>query len=120
MPFTVLFYETASGSTPVEDFLERLPSRLRQKTTTFLGVLQREGPMLREPYTKSLGHGIYELRCALGSDAVRLLYFYYRDQIIIVTNGFVKKERKTPRRELKLAKDRKREIEERLEHENTR
>lgn len=114
MRHTILLYETASGGTPIEDFLERLPSRLRQKVATFLGVLQKEGPKLREPYTKPLGHGIYELRCRLGTDAVRLLYFYHQGQIIIVTNGFIKKDQKTPRKELKLARNRKREIEERL------
>lgn len=40
------------------------------------------------------------------TDIVRVLYFFDKDRIIIATNGFVKKQQKTPRSEIELAKDR--------------
>ncbi|EGL38304.1 toxin-antitoxin system, toxin component, RelE domain protein [Oribacterium sp. oral taxon 108 str. F0425] len=37
---------------------------------------------------------------------VRILYFFDEDEIIIATNGFVKKQQKTPQSEIQLAKQR--------------
>ena len=46
------------------------------------------------------------LRTILGNNIVRILYFFDEDEIIIATNGFVKKQQKTPRSEILLAKQR--------------
>ena len=62
--------------------------------------------------------GIFELRCKLGSNITRALYFFYVGQRIVVTNGFVKKTQKTPPGEIKLAKDRRKDWIERQEREN--
>ena len=96
-------YETESGSCPVGDFLGRLPSKLRRKVTTYLEVLGEGGPDLREPYTKPLGKGLFELRCQWGSESARLLFFFCGNRVIVVTNGFLKKTRKTPLRGIRLA-----------------
>ena len=61
---------------------------------------------MREPYSSSLEDGIFELRCKVGSDITRELYFFYVGRRIIVTNGFIKKTQKTPRAEIILAKKR--------------
>lgn len=45
-----------------------------------------------------------ELRTILGNNIVRILYFFDEDEIIIATNGFVKKQQKTLRSEILLAK----------------
>ena len=62
--------------------------------------------------------GIFELRCKLGSNITRALYFFYVAKRIVVTNGFVKKTQKTPPGEIKLAKDRRKDWIERQEREN--
>ncbi|MBQ6476163.1 MAG: type II toxin-antitoxin system RelE/ParE family toxin [Clostridia bacterium] len=59
---------------------------------------------LREPYSKHLSEGIFELRAQIGSDTTRVLYFFYVDRRIILTNGFIKKTQKTPKREITRAK----------------
>jgi hypothetical protein len=41
-----------------------------------IGILQEKGNMLREPYSKPLGDGIFELRAKVGSDCSRVLYFF--------------------------------------------
>lgn len=66
-------------------------------------VLQENGPSLREPYSKSLGDGIFELRAKVGSDISRVLYFFFYNQQIILTNGFIKKSNKIPRNEIEKA-----------------
>ena len=68
MKFEVEFYETADGKTPVEDFLWNLESKMRAKLVNLMEVLEDKGTDLREPYTKHLDDGIFELRCKLGSN----------------------------------------------------
>lgn len=104
MKFKIIFYETASGKIPVRDFLLQLDKKLRSKTLSLMEVLEEKGNSLREPYTKHLDDGIFELRCKLGSDLTRTLYFFYSGGNIIFTNGFVKKSAKTPAKALELAK----------------
>lgn len=61
---------------------------------------------MRKPYTESLGDGIFELRAIQGNNISRALFFFYFNQRIIVTNGFIKKQQKTPANEIQLAKER--------------
>ena len=104
--FNVIFYETEDGKTPVEDFLNSLDVKMRVKLIRLLEILEEKGTELREPYSKLLDDGIFELRCKFGSNITRTLYFFYKDGNIIITNGFVKKTQKTPLKEINLAKER--------------
>lgn len=67
-------------------------------------LLQDNGYRLREPYSKALENGIFELRIKQGNNISRIMYFFYVDQHIILTNGFIKKTQKTPRSEIEKAK----------------
>ena len=78
MKYTLEFYETETGSCPVADFLISLPAKARRKATTYFEVLEEGGPNLREPYTKHLRDGLYELRCQCGQDTMRFIFFYFR------------------------------------------
>ena len=102
--FTVEFYETAAGERPAEEFLDSLDVKMRGKLVMTLKVLQEQGNRLREPYSKHLEDGIFEVRGKVGSDISRVLYFFYYGGRIILTNGFIKKTQKTPRNELEKAK----------------
>ena len=118
MQFEVILYETADGQKPVEDFLNALDVKMRAKVVLMMELLEDKGIELREPYSKALGEGIFELRCKLGSNITRTLYFFFSGAKIIVTNGFIKKTRKTPQSELELAKARRAEYVGRMQHEN--
>jgi len=102
--FKVIFYETETGACPIEDFLSSLDLKMRVKLIGLLEILEEKGPFLREPYSKHLEDGIFELRCKQGNSLTRVLYFFYCGGTIVLTNGFVKKTQKTPRKELKSAK----------------
>ena len=103
--FLVEFYEQENGERPVEDFLNRLDIKMRSKLLMVLKVLQEKGNQLREPYSKHLEDGIFEVRGKVGNDISRVLYFFYHGGKIILTNGFIKKTQKTPRSEITKAKE---------------
>ena len=77
---------------------------MRAKLSGLIFILQEKGNILREPYSKHLDDGIFEIRCQMGNDISRVLYFFCCGKTIVLTNGFIKKSQKTPRRELELAK----------------
>ena len=104
--FSVDFFKDEDGTKPVADFIRSLNVKLRAKVIADLHLLEEYGNMAREPLSKHLGDGLFEVRSKVGSDIARLLYFFDGGRIIIVTNGFVKKQRKTPSREIELAKRR--------------
>ena len=91
MGFKVIAYEKGNGEIPVEIFLKSLDVKMRAKVFGMIGILKEKGNQLREPYSKLLDDGE-----------------------IILTNGFVKKTNKTPREEIKLAKDRRKDYIERI------
>lgn len=113
--FTAEFYEKENGSIPVEQFLHSLDKKMMAKIYGLIGILEEKGNMLREPYSKYLEEGIFELRIKSGNDIARVLYFFYYEQKIIITNGFIKKRQKTPRKEIETAKKYKKDYLSRME-----
>ena len=101
--FEVEFYEKVTGEQPVRDFLLGLDPKMRAKTVHAIELLRDNGFYLREPYSRAVRDGIFELRVKLGSNITRILYFFYVGHHIILTNGFVKKTKKTPAMELERA-----------------
>lgn len=100
------FYESADEQKPVEAFLDSLDDKMAAKLIGLLELLEEKGTELRMPISEHLTDGIFEIRCKLGSNITRTLYFFYAGRRIIVTNGFVKKSQKTPPKEIRLAKKR--------------
>ncbi|MBP3197899.1 MAG: type II toxin-antitoxin system RelE/ParE family toxin [Butyrivibrio sp.] len=104
--FVVDFYKEADGSKPLGEFVKSLNVKMKAKVVANLHLLEEYGNLAREPLSKELEDGIFELRTIEGNDIVRILYFFDKGKIIIATNGFVKKKQKTPRSEIDLAKSR--------------
>ncbi|MDO5406016.1 MAG: type II toxin-antitoxin system RelE/ParE family toxin [Eubacteriales bacterium] len=112
--FEIVFYQKMNGDSPVEDFLSSLDIKTHAKMVGLLEILEEKGNMLREPYSKHLKDGIYELRCKHGTDIRRVLYFFYCGGKIVLTNGFVKKTQKTPWMEIEKARRRRADYMERM------
>ncbi len=53
--------------------------------------------------------GLYEIRVEVGSNIFRAFAFFDKGQLIVIANGFQKKTQKTPRTEIELAKQIKKE-----------
>lgn len=103
-PFEVEFYRKADGSCPVNEFLALLDDKMRTKVMLGIDLLRLNGPAVREPYSKPLGDGIFELRTKQGNGITRILYFFFVGRKIVLTNGFVKKTEKTPPAQIATAK----------------
>ena len=101
--FEIEFYKTENGDIPILDFVQSLDIKMKAKVLRCVDILKKNGNDLREPYTKSLGNGIFELRAKQGSDISRVLYFFVIGRKIVLTNGFIKKTQKTPKNEIELA-----------------
>ena len=97
--FEIIFYEKEDGTMPAQDFLDSLDDKMRAKMI----LMKTNGNRLREPYSKPLDDGIMELRAVVGTNISRVLYFFVVGQKVILTNGFIKKTQKTPKKEITLA-----------------
>ena len=102
--FEIIFYEKEDGTMPAQDFLDSLDDKMRAKMILTVDMLKNKGNRLREPYSKPLDDGIMELRAVVGTNISRVLYFFIVGQKVILTNGFIKKTQKTPKKEITLAK----------------
>lgn len=112
--FEVEYFEKEDGTYPAEEFILSQDVKMRAKLFRLLELLEEKGNTLREPYSKSLDDGIFEIRAKQGSNITRVLYFFYIGNKIILTNGFIKKSQKTPPSEIDLAKKYWAEYEKRL------
>ncbi len=110
----VNFYKSSSGKSPIIDFLDSLSGKQAQKITWVLGIIE-ESRIVPKQYFKKLINtdNIWEVRVISSSNIFRLLGFFDGNNLVILTNGFVKKTQKTPKKEIKLAEKRKKDYLER-------
>ncbi len=100
----VYFFRQKSGKEPVRDWLKNLPPRERKIIGEDLKTVQWGWP-IGMPLVRSLGDGLWEIRTGLPKRISRVI-FCTRYNNIILLHGFIKKSRKIPPEDLKLAKRR--------------
>lgn len=98
------YYRKENGSCPFEEFVDGLPEKVQYRIMESVDTLAEGGPLLREPLSKPVGDGLFELRIISGRYASRVLYFFVYGGRAVITNGFLKKSQKTPRTELQRAR----------------
>ena len=104
MSFCVEYYELENGTCPFEEFILKQDNKMQAKIFKNLELLEIRGNELREPFSKHIEDGIFEIRNKVGNDITGIFYFFVIGQKIILTNGFIKKTQKTPKAEIALAK----------------
>jgi phage-related protein len=105
-------YERDDGQSPVEDFINGLPTKVRARVRAHLTHLQEVGNRAAAPISKAIGEGLFALRVSAGRHEVRILYAFFPGQRIVLLHGFLKKTRAIPTRELETAHARLRELQE--------
>jgi phage-related protein len=106
----VILYETAGGKCPVAEFLDSLPSKQAQKAAWVLRLIE-ELDIVPASYLKKLidTDEIWEVRVSSGNDIFRLLCFFDGQQLIVIDHAFQKKTQKTPKQDIKIAEERRKD-----------
>ena len=114
MEFTVEFYETAAGHCPVREFLDQLRASDPGDFAAVLSGLAklRNRQYHREPLSKALGDGLFELR-HVGKLNTRVLWFFMKGRRIVAVHGIRNKGQAIPARDLDTARQRMRDWHER-------
>ncbi len=105
MAYSISYY-----SREVQEDIMSLPVTLQAR---YIGLTQRMleyGPNLGLPHTDTFGGGLFELRLKSAEGIARVFFCTMVEQEIIMLHSFIKKTQKTPLKELKLAKQRMKEL----------
>lgn len=104
---TIIFYKEYFS-----DFFVRQGIKVKQKIIWTFDLIE-EHERVPEIYLKHLEStdGLYEIKVQRGNDEIRIFCFFDKGQLVILANGFYKKSRKTPKREIEKALKIKREYE---------
>jgi phage-related protein len=116
MEFTVEFYETVAGHSPIREFLDELKQSDPGDFTAVLAGLAklRNRQYHREPLSKALGNGLFELR-HVGKLNTRVLWFFVKGRRIIAVHGIRNKGHAIPAHDLDTAQKRMRDWQKRFE-----
>ena len=112
----IIFFRSEGGKEPVAEFLDTLTPQQLQKVDFVFRVIEESVAMVPSSLFKKLSgaDGIWEIRVSTRGSALRFLSFIDQGRLVVATNGFDKKTRKTPQREIRLAESRKKDYEERV------
>jgi len=105
MPWTIDYYSEA-----VRLEIEALPVGIRAAYVRLTELLEEFGLELRMPHSRAMGGGLYELRPRGREGIARVFYCALVGRRIVILHSFMKKTRRTPARELAIARRRHREV----------
>jgi len=108
-PVDANFWSTATGNEPVREWLKDLPKNDRKIIGDDLRVLQFGWPV-GMPLCRSLGKGMSELRSTLSTHRIARVLLTFFDGALVLLHGFIKKDEKTPKADLDLARKRLRDL----------
>ncbi|MCG9625371.1 type II toxin-antitoxin system RelE/ParE family toxin [Vibrio mediterranei] len=94
----------------VEDEILSMPPKIQARMIKLLELIELHGANLGPPHTESMGDGLFEIRAKAQEGIGRSLFCYLKGQHVYVLRAFVKKSNKTPKKEIKLAKERMKEV----------
>ncbi len=89
--YKILYYQNERGDHPVDEFLLKLDLKTRAKVIRHVNYLAEHGPHLVRPYADIVRGKIRELRIKFSHNNVRILYFFFIEQEIILLHVFLKK-----------------------------
>lgn len=106
----LLFFRTANGNEPVRHWLIGLPLDHRRLVGQDLQRAQYRWPV-GMPLVRPMGKGLFEVRTDLPDGNIARVLFCFHDGELIALHGFIKKSQKTPQPDLKLARQRQKDVE---------
>ena len=106
----IIFYRTQNDKCPVEEFLNSLSNKQVEKVFFVLDLVENLNIVPRRFFKKleSTNH-IWEVRIQYGGNIFRLLGFFDGAELVVLNHAFTKKTQKTPKKEIKIAEQRKKD-----------
>ena len=101
---TVRFFRESSGAEPVRAWLKSLADDEKREIGTDIKTVQFGWP-LGMPLVRHVEGDIWEVRSRLASRIARVLFVLEFGNMVLL-HGFIKKDRKTPKPDLDLARSR--------------
>ena len=105
MNWTIVYY-----SESVQRGILSLPPGLLARYLRYADKMEIYGPDLGMPHTRAMGEGLFELRLKAAEGIARVLYCTMVGRRILILHQFTKKTKKTPPKELALARRRMKEV----------
>jgi len=105
MKYTVEYFHAR-----VKRDIESWPDGILADYSRLVELLMEFGPDLRMPHSRAMGNGLFELRPRGCEGIGRALYCYIDGQRIVILHAFIKKIQETPEKELRLARNRMKEV----------
>ncbi|MDR0577033.1 MAG: type II toxin-antitoxin system RelE/ParE family toxin [Candidatus Accumulibacter sp.] len=105
MEYTIGYYSEA-----VKADIESLPLTLRARYAALTLRMAETGANLGAPHTEAFGGGLFELRLKGAEGIARVFYCAQEGRRIVMLHSFIKKTRKTPANERRIAELRLKEI----------
>jgi phage-related protein len=103
-------WEIAYYSDDVQEAILRFPPGLQARYIHLTERMLTFGPDLGMPHTRAMGKGLFELRLKSKEGIGRVFFCTRPNRRILMLHAFVKKSAKTPVKELKVARERMREV----------
>jgi phage-related protein len=103
-----VFFITDAGNEPVREWLLSLTKAERKSIGDDILKIQYCWP-IGKPLVGNLGHGLWEVRSSLGRRIARVI-FTIDGSTLVLLHAFIKKTQKTPKHELEVAVERKKQL----------
>jgi phage-related protein len=103
--YTIAYYSAA-----VQNQITALPDTVAARYVVLTRRMVAIGPNLGEPHTKAFGDGLFELRLKGAEGIARVFFCTLVGKRIVMLHSFIKKSKRTPRRERGIAESRMKEV----------
>jgi phage-related protein len=103
-------WEITYFSAAVQSEILTMPVGFIARYFQYAERMEQFGPDLGMPHTRAMGQGLFELRVKGREGIARVFYCTAVGRRIVILHQFTKRSEKTPRKELKIASKRMKEI----------
>lgn len=104
------FYRNENGREPVREWLKDQAEPERRVIGLDLQRVQYRWPV-GMPLCRAMGDGLWEVRTSLPNKTIARVFVCFHDGALYALHAFVKKTQTTPEADLKIARKRKKEVE---------
>ncbi len=106
----ISFYETASGRSPIEDFIEDLPKADQARFADVFDGIEKFGLGCPRVQFRQLRGKLWEVKFNSPSGGYRIAYVVVESETMVWLHAFKKKTQKTPSSDLEIAEKRMKEV----------